>query len=267
MNGTSTTHRIPETDERILSFAFFCFPNSFRIQFTISDRWPFHRAHSHAMTTRRNTCKITMLPSDALAWIYLHAILSDISPLRYSAQGPSIILCCCPSCPFRDSISSLHVGTSHAAPFPELRAAPRPGRLHQWPPPQTHPSRLLPASCSAVCSRGRGKTVTWAVYFCWESFQGLHQIPFANAIKQHQSSRPCPHAHWSLQRAPTDFRAMIPLCRNWAVSSPVYHVLSRALNCAVQNSFYPVAWHRHQAYWQQQTQTLCGLSGSLWSTR
>lgn len=140
MNGTSTTHRIPETDGRILSFAFFCFPNSFRIQFTISDRWPFHRAHSYAMTTQRNTCKITMLPSDALAWIYLHAILSDISPLRYSAQGPSIILCCCPSRPFRDSISSLHVGTSPCSPFPRAEGG---SQAREAPPvtTSTNPSR------------------------------------------------------------------------------------------------------------------------------
>lgn len=74
MNGTSTAHRIPETDGNILSFAFFCFPDSFRIQFTISECWPFRRAHWHATTIQRNTCKIMMLPSDSLAWVYRHTV-------------------------------------------------------------------------------------------------------------------------------------------------------------------------------------------------
>lgn len=88
MNGTSTAHHIPQTDGNILSFAFFCFSDSFRIQFTISEHWPFHRARWHATTIQRNTCKIMMLPSDSLAWVYHHAVFLTFYHFTAWHKGP-----------------------------------------------------------------------------------------------------------------------------------------------------------------------------------
>lgn len=163
-------------------------------------------------------------------------------------KGPQQSCTCAP----RDLVSSepghlaIHLLSQSSYTHAEQRG---PVWLHWWPPPQTHHSRLLSASCSAVCSRVRGKTVTWAVYFCWESFQGLYQMPFVNAIKQCQSNSLSHTLTGPFKRAPTDFRFMIPLCENRAVFSPVHHVSSCALNSFLRNNFYSVAWHRHQACW------------------
>lgn len=149
MSGTRTAHGIPGTDQNTLSFAFFCFLNDSCDR--VSDHWYFYRTivttpgdHSCAMTSSsENALKITILPEDAFCQIYLHEILSGILPLRYSVQGPSTILCCCPSRALRDLVPSLNLGTWLHSSFPRAAIHRLSSTGHEAPPATS--SSPLPA--------------------------------------------------------------------------------------------------------------------------
>lgn len=88
----------------------------------------------HDKQLRENALKITILPEDAFCQIYLHEILSGILPLRYSVQGPSTILCCCPSRAVRDLVPSLNLGTWLRSSFPRAAVHRLSSTGHEAPP-------------------------------------------------------------------------------------------------------------------------------------